>query len=275
MKQSHLNTWLGNFPNLRFILSKEDKAVLDTIDPAKYIDFNLTKETEVIRIINDHKPQAWKWVRLFPDLKNLSAEDYAILDHIVPNDFVGDVTEADLKRIIAYRKDNLRKAQAKEAEDLAKAYYRDHADEIAREEKDRTLLSKIPQWATVIGTSFITAGVAMHGTAIDPLPYFVIGVPVIVLPWLICSSIIKKLDSESVIPRAIDLGDTRLGFLATAFIILFYAALIGLGIFLGTAFVWERLGWGSAEPIFWTGLLTIIGSAFLFVMLAIATPSKD
>ena len=54
MKTSYLNTWLQDFPKLAYLLSSEDKAVLDKIDPRKYQHHNLTRETEVIRIINDH-----------------------------------------------------------------------------------------------------------------------------------------------------------------------------------------------------------------------------
>ena len=272
--EHYLKNWLGEFPNLRFILSAEDKKVLDTINPYKYKDHNLTRETEVIRIINDHKPQAWKWVRLYPNLKNLPAEDYAILDHIVTTDYMTEITEDDVRRIIAYRKENIRKEKAKQVEDNARLYYQNHADEIAEEERTRTRLSKVPQWTTVIGTSFVTAGIAMHGTAIAPLPYFIIGIPTIVLPWLVCSLAMKRLDYNSITPRP-SKDDTKLGFLSVAFIALFYIGLLGLGVLLGTVFVWERLGWGSAEPVFWTGLLSIIGAASLFILFAIATPSKE
>ena len=272
--EHYLRNWLGEFPNLRFILSAEDKKVLDTINPYKYKDHNLTRETEVIRIINDHKPQAWKWVKLYPNLRNLSAEDYAILDHIVPTDYMTEITENDVRRIIAYRKENIRKEKAKQVEDSARLYYQNHADEIAEEERTRTRLSKIPQWTTVLGTSFITAGIAMHGTAIAPLPYFIIGISTIVLPWLGCSLAMKKLDSDSVTPH-LGKDGTKLGFLSVAFIALFYIGLLGLGVLLGTTLVWERLGWGNAEPVFWIGLLSIIGAASLFIIFAIATPSKE
>lgn len=275
MKQSHLKTWFSNFPNLIFLLGKEDRAVLDTIDPQKYVDFNLTRESEVIRIINDHKPQAWKWVRLYPSLKDLPAEDYAILDHIVPNDFAGEVTESDIRRIIAYRKENLRKKREEKAEGKVRDYYRNHAEEIAKEEKDRSLLSEIPFSATIIGTAFTSAGVAMWGTTVNPVPYLVIGIPAIVVPWLACSLALKRLDRNSLTPRLKMPEKVKTGPLFAAFIGCFYAALIGLGILLGTLFVWERLGWGVAEASFWTGLLTIVGSAFLFIILAIAVPSRE
>lgn len=271
--KSYLNNWLGDFPNLRFILSAEDKKVLSTINPYKYKDHNLTRETEVISIINEHKPQAWKWVRLYPSLKSLPPEDYAILDHIVTTHFIGEVTEEDIRRIIAYRKENLRKAKAKEEEDKARSYYELHADEIAKEEKSRTTLSKVPQWGLVLGTAFTTTGVAMVGTAIDPVPYIFLGALTIILPWLICSILLKELDYNSVTPRPIKSTD-GLDFLTVVYIIFFYIGLLGLGILLATPLVWERLSWAEAEPIFWTGLLAIIGSAVLFVISAIATPSK-
>lgn len=275
MKQSYLKEWFGLFPDLRFLLSKKDKEVLNEINPAKYRDFNLTRNTEVIRIIEDHKPQAWKWVSLYPRLKDLPAEDYAILDHIVPNDYVGDVTEEDVRRIIAYRKENLRKEKAKEAENKAKAYYRNNATAIAKEERKRTSLTKVPQWATVLGSAFITGGVSMIGSAVNPVPYFVVGVPLLVLPWLACSLVMKKLDANSVIPKAVKPIKAGFGFLDVAFIALLFIALIGVGILAGSGLVWERLGWPSAEPVFWTGLITIVGSAFLFVIFAIATPHRD
>lgn len=271
--EHYLKNWLGEFPNLRFILSVEDKKVLDTINPYKYKDHNLTKETEVIRIINEHKPQAWKWIKLYPNLKNLSAEDHAILNHIVPTDYMTEITEDDVRRIIAYRKENIRKEKAKQIEDNARLYYQNHADEIAEEERRRTRISKIPQWTTVIGTSFITAGIAMHGASVAPLPYFIIGIPTIVLPWLMCSLAIKKLDYNSIAPRP-NKNDIEFGFLSIAFIVLFYIGLLGLGVLFGAALIWERTDWSNAESTFWTGLFSIIGAASLFIMFAIATPSK-
>lgn len=270
MKTSHLNKWLANFPDLRFLLSKEDKDILDTIDPVKYQDFNITKETEVVRIINDHKPQAWKWVRLYPSLKNLPAEDYVILDHIIPNDFLGEVTENDIRRIIAYRKAEIRKTKEKDKATQAKQYFEDHKAEIEREEKDRARLTNIVKYTSLAGVSFITAGAVLSSSI-----HFGIGAGLIALPLLVGAICLKKLDKNSVIPRPIKRAEGKLDFLSVAFIILYYIGFIGMGITLGMFLVWELASWDTAESVMLTGLSIIGASVMLFLIIAIATPSKE
>lgn len=270
MKTSHLNKWFAEFPNLRFLLSKEDKDILDTIDPVKYQDFNLTQEAEVVRIINDHKPQAWKWVRLYPSLKDLPIEDYVILDHIVPTDFIGEVTEADIRRIIAYRKKEIQKAKEEDKAMQAKQYFEDHKAEIEREEKNRSRLTNIVKYSTLAGVAFITAG-----TVLRSLAHLGIGAGLISLPLLASAVRLKKLDKNSVIPKPVKGGDGKLDFLSAAFIILYYIGFIGMGITLGMFLVWELAGWDTAESVMLTGLSTIGASVILFLIAAIATPSKD
>lgn len=274
MEPSYLNIWLKDFPKLKILLSKEDKEVLDKINPKKYVDFNLTKESEVIRIIDDHKPQAWKWIQMYPNLRDLPPEDYAVLDRIVPSDYISEVTEEDVRRIIAYRKENARKKKSQEAEDKARRYYEEHAKDIAQEEKDRTFLSKIPHYSLLFGISFITAGIVVSDTAIPSLPYFLIGVPSIVIPWVLCSLVLKKLDKSSVTPKSVHTKDDRIDFISAVFILCFYIGLVGVGIFLGSMIIWQVLSWTQAEGVFFTGLLTLVGSAFLFLLIAIVTPSK-
>lgn len=270
MKTSHLKEWFAEFPNLRFLLSKEDKDILDKIDPVKYQDFNLTKETEVVRIINDHKPQAWKWVRLYPSLKNLPAEDYVILDHIVPSDFLGGVTEADIRRIIAYREAKIEEDKEDSRAFKAKKYYEDHKTEISKEEKDRSRITNIVKYTSLAGIAFTTAGVVLRSSI-----HLGIGISLIILPLLASAICLKKMDRNSVIPKPIKRDNTKLDFLSVAFIILYYIGFIGMGITLGMLLVWELGGWDTARSVMLTGLSTIGASVILFLITAIATPSKE
>lgn len=270
MNPHYLNTWLQEFPKLAYLLNKEDKGILDKIDPRQYQYFNLTQETEVIRIINDHKPQAWKWERLFPALKNLPPEDYVILDHIVPNEYLGEVTEADVRRIIEYRKSEMRKEKENSDAFKAKQYYQDHKDEIEQEEKARDRITKVVKYTSLIGASFLTASVVLKSGL-----HACIGGGLIVLPLLITAIRLKELDRNSVIPRPIKKMDGQLDFLSIAFIVLYYIGFIGMGITLGMFLVWELAGWDTARAVMMTGLSTIGVSVILFLITAIATPSKD
>lgn len=268
MNQHHLKTWLQEFPKLTHLLNKEDRGILDKIDPRQYP--NLTQETEVVRIINDHKPQAWKWERLYPALKDLSPEDHVILDHIIPNEYLGEVTEADIRRIIEYRKSERMKAKEELEASKAKQYYQDHKDEIEREEKTRDRITKVIKYTSLIGVAFITASIVLKCGL-----HACIGGGLIILPSFAMALRLKDLDSNSVIPRSSKKTNGRLDFLTIAFIILYYIGLIGMGITLGMFLVWELAGWDTARTVMMTGLSTIGVSVMLFLIIAIATPSKD
>lgn len=274
MEKSYLNQWLSEFPRLRFLLSKGDLDVLSKINPADYALHNLTRETEVIRIINDHKPQAWKWVRLFPNLQNLSAEDYAILDHIVTNDYIGEVTEQDILRIIAYRKDELRKKKEAEKAQKAKEYYQDNKAAIEKEERFRYKLSKAPIFFTTIGVAVVTPGVACINAGVNPIPYFLLGGALIIAPWLYGARKLKSLDKNSVIPRNKE-EKVKMDITTILFIVCYYAGVIGLGILLGSLPTWERLGWYTAEQTMMTGFITIAASVIVFLIAVIATPVRE
>ena len=270
MKTSHLKEWFAEFPSLRFLLSKEDKDILGKIDPVEYQDFNLTKETEVVRIINDHKPQAWKWIRLYPSLKDLPAEDYVILDHIVPSDFIGEVTETDIRRIIEYRKAKIKEDKEVSRAFKAKQYYEDHKTEISKEEKDRSRITSIVKYTSLAGIAFITAGVVLRSSI-----HLGVGTGLIALPLLVSAICLKKMDRNSVIPKPTKRGNSKLDFISAAFIILYYVGFIGGGITLGMFLVWELGGWDTAKSVMLTGLSTIGSSVILFLITAIATPSKE
>lgn len=270
MKTSYLKEWFAEFPDLRFLLNKEDKDILDKIDPVEYQDFNLTKETEVVRIINDHKPQAWKWVSLYPSLKDLPTEDYVILDHIVPSDFLGEVTEIDIRRIIAYRKAKIRKDKENSRAFKAKQYYEDHKAEISKEEKDRSRITYIVKYTSLAGIAFTTAGIVLK----SPI-HLGIGISLIALPLLVSAIRLKKMDRDSVIPKPIKRDNSKLDFISVAFIILYYIGFIGMGITLGMFLVWELGGWDTAKSVMLTGLSTIGASVILFLITAIATPPKE
>lgn len=270
MKTSHLKEWFAEFPSLRFLLSKEDKDILDKIDPVEYQDFNLTKETEIVRIINDHKPQAWKWVRLYPSLKDLSVEDYVILDHIVPSDFLGEVTETDIRRIIAYRKAKIRGDKENSRAFKAKQYYEDHKAEISKEEKDRSRITSTIKYASLTGIAFTTAGIVFKNVCT-----LGVGIGLIVLPLLINAIRLKRMDRNSVIPKPIKQDNSRLDFASAAFIILYYIGFIGMGITLSTLLIWGLDDWDTARSVLVTGLSTIGASVILFLITAIATPPKE
>lgn len=270
MAKSYLNDWLLEFPKLAYLLSKEDRGVLSTIDPRQYVDFNITQETEVIRIINEHKPQAWKWERLFPELKNLSPEDHVILDHIVPNEYLAEVTEQDVRRIIEYRKSELKKAKEESESFKARQYYQDHKTEIEQEEVLRNRMTKVVKYTSLFGVSFFTASIVLESAV-----HACIGIGLIAIPLLATATRLKKLDRNTVIPRSNREIDSKMDFLSVAFIILYYIGFIGMGITLGMLLIWGLAGWDTARTVMITGLSTVGVSVMLFLMLTIAIPSKD
>lgn len=270
MKLHYLKTWLQEFPKLAYLLNKEDKDILDKIDPRQYQYFNLTQETEIIRIINDHKPQAWRWESLFPALKNLPPEDYVILDHIVPNEYLGEVTEADVRRIIEYRKSEMRKERENSEALKAKQYYQDHKDKIKQEEKVRDHITKVIKYTSLAGVSFITASAVLKS-----ILHACIGGGLVILPLLITAIRLEELDRNSVIPKPTKKMDDKLDFRSIVFIALYYIGFIGMGITLGMFLVWELAGWDTARAVMMAGLSTIGVSVTLFLITAIATPSKD
>lgn len=270
MTRSYLNEWLSEFPKLTYLLNKEDLNILSTIDPRQYKDFNLTRETEVISIIEDHKPQAWKWENLFPNLRNLSPEDHVILDHIVPREYLAEVTEQDVRRIIEYRKSELKKAREESEAFKAKRYYQDHKTEIEQEEVLRNRMTKTVKYTSVFGISFLTASVVLKSIA-----HACIGTGLIAIPLLITAMKLKKLDRNTIIPHSNRHTDDKMDFTSVAFVILYYIGFIGMGITLGMLLVWELCGWCTARSVMITGLSTIGASVILFLILAIATPSKD
>lgn len=270
MEKSHIRSWFSEFPKLRTLLNEDEKKILDGIDPLDYKYCNLTREEEVIRIIEDHKPQAWKWIRLFPALRNLSNKDYVILDHIVPTDYIGDITEADVRRIIEYRKQQIKEKEEKEKDLEAKRYYEDHKGEIRSEEKLRSTLTKIVKYSSLVGVSFLTSGIVLKSIA-----HAAFGMTLITIPLLATSLKLKQLDKNSVIPRSPKQDRDRMDFLTVAFIILYYIGFIGMGITIGTLPIWDVAGWETAEPVMFVGLSTIVISVMLFLALAIATPSKE
>ena len=83
------------------------------------------------------------------------------------------------------------------------------------------------------------------------------------------------MDRSSVIPKPIKRDNNKLDFVSAAFIILYYIGFIGMGITLGMFLVWELGGWDTARSVMLTGLSTIGASVILFLIIAIATPSKE
>ena len=269
MKTSYLKKWLQEIPELRTYLSNEDKQILDTIDPLKYVNHNLTRPEEIVRIIDDHKPQAWKWERMFPGLKNLSAEDRIILDHIVPTDYLTSITEEDIRRIITYRKNNIRMSAEEEASRKAKVYYETHKEEIQKEEKKRDNIAQHFKWSLIGGTAMLTLGCALH-TPILPI----IGSGLIALFAFSGAETLKNLDSRSVLPKNRNTGD-RLDFLSASFVVIYFITLIGIGMLLGSLLAWIIAGWDVSQSLIYISVAIIVIPFLLFLLIASVAPSKE
>lgn len=267
----YLNQWLTLFPGLQFGLSKEDKTVLDTIDPAKYIHHNLTKEIEVIQIIGRHKPQAWKWIRRYPALKDLPAEDYAILDHIVPNDYITDISEEDVRRIIAYRENKIKTEQ--DTNEILKAhkYYEEHKEEIEQEERQRSNITRTVKIGTILGLTFIATAITLTVLDRQSLFFWVLGILDIAIPWISGIVVLKRLDKNSVIPRN-KTEDKKLRTGEIIFIISYFLGFIGISITLSTAFIWIIIDWDTSVTNLLTGL-TILGISAASTLISTIFPT--
>lgn len=268
METIYLKEWFAEFPNLRFLLNREDKEVLSKINPREYQYHNLTQEAEVVRIINAHKPQAWKWVKMFPNLQNLPTEDYVILDHLSPSDYLGEITEADVRRIIDYRKSQAKKDKEKSDALKAKQYYENHKTDIEKEEKTRSSLTKVVKYTALGGIALLTTGIVLHSSV-----YSLTGAGLIILPLLSSTIRLKKLDKNSVALKSVK-DDEKLDFITAVFVILYYIGFIGMGITLGMLPLWELVGWDTAKSVMLIGLSLIGASVILFLAIAIATSSN-
>lgn len=268
---NYLNTWLSNFPDLRHLLSEQDKAILGTIDPMKYIYHNLTRNSEVIRIINEHKPQAWKWEKMFPNLKNLSPEDHAILDKMVTTNYITDLTEEDVLRIIEFRKKNARKELEESEAKRAEKYYAEHEEEILKERRDRRRLIAFNKWIVWFGLGFLTAGIVLQS-----LMHIVIGVILAGGAWAITTALLKKLNMNSVIPKPTHkVDDPKLGTDGWVFLILYYVGYLGTAIMLGSLLIWGAIDWDAAETIMYVGLITACASILTTGIMIVATSSQE
>lgn len=276
MNTSHYNEWIGLFPKLDYILSHADKQTLDKIDPADYIDHNLTRESEVICIIHDHQPQAKKWIRRYPNLKDLSPEDYAILDGIVVNSFIGDISEKDVRRIIEYRKANLRKAADEEADAKAKAYYAEHETEIKAEIRKRNRLSKISTWGLILGTALITAGCIEHSQGLHWGVCTILGISTILISSISTTLVLHKLNKHTVVPtNKISDEEAKLGFSGWAYLVCFYIGMICISIILGALLASLEVGWDVVSNTVFTSAIAIGAIAVFLFTLALVTSFKE
>ena len=270
MRRPFIDEWFADFPNLAQILNEEEKAILNTIDPRTYMDRYLL-EKDVIRIINRNKPQAWRWVRLFPNLKDLPPEDYAILDHIYPGDFFGEMTEEGLLNIIQYRKKELEK-EKEEAERLEREqYYKEHKEEIDRENRLRKENTSYAKWSLVFGVVLTTTGVAIRS-----IPVICVGIATTIILETLCTRELQKLNENSVLPKPKKDVEIKLDFDLIAFVALYYIGLIGFSICLASIPVLGLSGWDVAERVLFTGSLAISAALALFVIFLIVIPhSKE
>lgn len=273
MEQTHTKKWFKLFPDLRFLLSKEDKEVLGKLDPTDYIDYNITSEAEVIKIVNRHKCYGWVWMRRFPNLKNLSTEEQVILDHIYPGDFISNLTEADIRRIVAYRKSNKEKAEDEERVSEARKYYKEHETEIRKEIKTRDFLTYASKFAIIGGSALATAGII-----ISSAPCIIGGVLTAVIPNLLSIKKLKNLNSHTVLPKQDTDPDplpTKQKRMTIAMVIAYFVWLIGISALAGAFITGLLTDWDQG-----TFSITITGSAailglIVFLILAIVTPSKE
>lgn len=260
--------WFSQFPGLKVKLSQAEKDILDKIDPADYMLANITRESEVIDIISRHKPQAWKWERVYPGLKNLPAEDHDILDTMSPDDFITEMTEKDVLNMIKYYKDK----KSKSLEDLKKAaaekYYAEHKEEIEEESRLRSKLTKRLSWSMMAGIALITAGITMaSGILISS------GVAILITANILYDKKLYDLNSNTVIPPVPSDMPAKLDYSSVLFIVFYYVGFIGAGMALGSSIIWAMSGWNTAEPVLLAGLFTISGSVLLFLFLLVISPS--
>lgn len=269
MKNSYLNTWIRNFPDLQYLLSLDDKKILDGIDPLKYSYLNITKSAEVIRIIDDYRPQAWKWERLYPGLKDLSAEDHAVLEHIVPTDYMGDITEADVRRIIEYRKRNKRKEEDDKSIEEARRYYADHETEILKEQRERARLTKFFKYSLIAGITIFSAGVPTKNPSYLASGFLILSASVI-------HTLRKtlRLNKKSVIPIQ-KKDDSKMGIGTLIAVISYYIGLIGVSIALSSLIAWTQVEWYVASRSLTLGISIAGGSLLLFVITMLAVLPKD
>lgn len=267
MKNNYLHQWLIQFPDLEWMLSTKEKNILSGVDPAKYVDHNFTNAREVKAIIRDYEPQAWKWIRRFPALKDLPPEDYVILDHICTHHFQLEVTEADIRRVIEYRKKQEREKKDKDSRYKAKIYYETHKEEIAAEEKERNRMAKSFKNEIIIGTAMIYGGAAVARAG-----YLEVGSGIALLGSLVilCPTIrkiykLKYLDETTVIPKNKPDG-SGLGAIATIFVICYYAGLVGMGILLSCPVLWYALGWSVAAHALEIGLGFVLVPAIIILI---------
>lgn len=267
MKNNYLHQWLTLFPDLEWMLSPKKKNILNGVDPAKYIDHNFTNAREVVAIIRDYEPQAWKWIRRFPALKDLPPEDYVILDHICTHHFQLEVTEADIRRIIEYRKKQEREKKDKDSRYKAKIYYETHKEEIIAEEKERNKMAKSFKNGIIISTAMIYSGaaIARAGHVEAGSGIALLGSLVMICPTIRKINRLKYLDENTVIPKNKP-DKSGLGAAATIFVICYYVGLVGMGILLSYPVLWYALGRSATAHALEIGLGLMLVPAIIILI---------
>lgn len=271
MDNLYLDRWLRNFPTLGRKLSKEQRGVLNEINPSKYVLHNLTRDWEVIRIIDDHMPQASKWINRFPDLKNLPKEDYIILDRIVYSQFEADlVTENDIRNIIKYRKE-------KKAEDENEArvqerakFFNQHKEEIDREERERNRISKLTRIFMIVFLILASTTVVCITQKDFPriISYSVLTTLFGVTPLILLIARLYHLNKHTIIPKPLESVQAKLGVVTKMSLASLFGCFIGEGIFFGSAITYGLYGWYPALSQVYTGAI-VTGVAFvLFILFA-------
>jgi len=269
MKTKYLGEWLLDFPELDRLLSYEEKEILNEMNPAEYVNMNLTQSSEVIRLINYNKPHAKQWIRLFPNLQHLSTEDYFVLDHIAPTDFIGLMTEEDVMRVIGYRKKLAR--EKKDREDIAALdeYFKTHRDEIEEEDRKRSEIQSVPAPFTICGSACITTSLRL---SIDySLPLAIIGAALIVVPWTICTIKMNRLNRNTVYPKIQRPTGDKMDVTTLAVVMWYGSILIGTGVCLGSLVLIFIIGWSEASKILFYGLIIMLSLSVITILSIILT----
>ncbi len=222
----------------------------------------------MLRIIEEHRPSAWVWTRLYPKLNDLSKEDREILDKISPLQFVDEVTEQDLRNIIEHRKKNRKSEVDKKKEREALAYYEKHKKEIESEERGRKKATSVAKWAVLGGISLLSAGISLHSYI-----GIVIGSGLITLGPLSSISKLRVIDSSSVAPKKKQ-EVVKFNLSDILFMVSYLTAFIATGILIGSFLVWAKAGWDIAARVMSVGGVTMVVAAILLVLAVIVTPSS-
>lgn len=155
--------------------------------------------------MEEKKRYAEIWFRVHPNLRNLPAEDIAVLDTIDILDFPGvEMTEEDVKRAIQYfkneEKKRLRAIEDKKLDEELKKFRENGGNELYESEG---FLAKTSMFATALGVYMILVDIAMQGRPILGL----IGAAIVVASEAYSARKISKINKQKA--KAVDKVDGK------------------------------------------------------------------